>query len=257
MRCADAHQMPAGGALAVDREGFAEAVEAALASASADHDRARRSRGLAARDWDSVDRRHRAADLARAGRGDPRADRRGRARLLRRHRADRARETIDMGVAWRQSRYDKAGPGGTGADYINCPMSRDQYESLRRRAAGGGEDRVPRIRGHALFRRLPADRGDGRARPRDAAPRADEAGRPHQRARAGRQALRGRAAAAGQCARHAVQHGRLPDQAETRRAGARLPHDPGPANAPNSRGSAACTATPSSTRRACSTPACA
>src|SRR5580692_9159277 len=30
MRCADAHQTPAGGALAVDREGFAEAVTAAL-----------------------------------------------------------------------------------------------------------------------------------------------------------------------------------------------------------------------------------
>src|ERR687894_346499 len=37
------------------------------------------------------------------------------------------RETIDMGVAWFQSRYDKAGPGGTGADYINCPLDRDQY----------------------------------------------------------------------------------------------------------------------------------
>ena len=37
-------------------------------------------------------------------------------------------------------------------------------------------------------------------------------------------ALRRRAAAPGQRARHAVQHGRLPDQAEARRAGAHLPH---------------------------------
>src|SRR5690606_35953863 len=37
-------------------------------------------------------------------------------------------ETIDMSVAWRQSRYDKAGPGGTGADYINCPLDKEQYE---------------------------------------------------------------------------------------------------------------------------------
>src|SRR4029079_610184 len=37
------------------------------------------------------------------------------------------RETIDMDVAWFQSRYDKTGPGGTGADYINCPLDRDQY----------------------------------------------------------------------------------------------------------------------------------
>ena len=32
-----------------------------------------------------------------------------------------------MSVAWFQSRYDKAGPGGTGADYINCPLTREQY----------------------------------------------------------------------------------------------------------------------------------
>src|SRR5215469_9388653 len=40
------------------------------------------------------------------------------------------RDSIDMSVAWFQSRYDKAGPGGTGADYINCPMSKEQYEGF-------------------------------------------------------------------------------------------------------------------------------
>jgi methylenetetrahydrofolate--tRNA-(uracil-5-)-methyltransferase len=35
-----------------------------------------------------------------------------------------------MGVCWRQSRYDKAGPGGGGADYINCPLDKDQYEAF-------------------------------------------------------------------------------------------------------------------------------
>lgn len=39
-------------------------------------------------------------------------------------------DTIDMEKAWFQSRYDKAGPGGTGADYINCPLSRDEYEAF-------------------------------------------------------------------------------------------------------------------------------
>jgi methylenetetrahydrofolate--tRNA-(uracil-5-)-methyltransferase len=29
-----------------------------------------------------------------------------------------------MDKAWFQSRYDKVGPGGTGKDYINCPMTR-------------------------------------------------------------------------------------------------------------------------------------
>ncbi len=36
-------------------------------------------------------------------------------------------ESINMDIAWAQSRYDKAGPGGTGADYLNCPMDEAQY----------------------------------------------------------------------------------------------------------------------------------
>jgi methylenetetrahydrofolate--tRNA-(uracil-5-)-methyltransferase len=39
-------------------------------------------------------------------------------------------ESVDESITWRQSRYDKAGPGGTGADYINCPMSRAEYEAF-------------------------------------------------------------------------------------------------------------------------------
>src|SRR5262249_37657289 len=39
-------------------------------------------------------------------------------------------DSIDEGITWRQSRYDKAGPGGTGADYINCPMSKVEYEAF-------------------------------------------------------------------------------------------------------------------------------
>ena len=37
-----------------------------------------------------------------------------------------------MEKAWFQSRYDKVGPGGTGKDYINCPMDRAQYEEFVR-----------------------------------------------------------------------------------------------------------------------------
>ncbi len=37
------------------------------------------------------------------------------------------KETIDFNTAWFQSRYDKEGPGGTGKDYINCPLNKDQY----------------------------------------------------------------------------------------------------------------------------------
>ncbi len=39
-------------------------------------------------------------------------------------------ESIDMNVAWYQSRYDKAGPVGTGKDYLNCPMNKNQYDAF-------------------------------------------------------------------------------------------------------------------------------
>ena len=39
-------------------------------------------------------------------------------------------ETIDTSVAWRASRYGKTGPAGTGADYLNCPMTKDEYEAF-------------------------------------------------------------------------------------------------------------------------------
>ncbi|MHA1190526.1 MAG: methylenetetrahydrofolate--tRNA-(uracil(54)-C(5))-methyltransferase (FADH(2)-oxidizing) TrmFO, partial [Alphaproteobacteria bacterium] len=40
------------------------------------------------------------------------------------------KESIDFEKSWFQSRYDKVGPGGTGADYINCPMDGAQYEAF-------------------------------------------------------------------------------------------------------------------------------
>ncbi|WP_074206409.1 methylenetetrahydrofolate--tRNA-(uracil(54)-C(5))-methyltransferase (FADH(2)-oxidizing) TrmFO [Parasphingorhabdus marina] len=40
------------------------------------------------------------------------------------------RESINMDIAWMQSRWDKVGPEGDGKDYINCPMNRDQYEAF-------------------------------------------------------------------------------------------------------------------------------
>jgi len=39
-------------------------------------------------------------------------------------------DTIDMDVAWRQSRYDKGGTEEQRTAYINCPMSRDEYEAF-------------------------------------------------------------------------------------------------------------------------------
>ncbi len=72
MRCADANQVPAGGALAVDRDGFSAAVSAALAAHPLITLDARRS-GAAARGMGQRHRRHRPAHLARSRRLDPRA----------------------------------------------------------------------------------------------------------------------------------------------------------------------------------------
>lgn len=41
-----------------------------------------------------------------------------------------SKESVDMSKAWMQSRYDKVGPGGNGADYINCPMNEDEYNAF-------------------------------------------------------------------------------------------------------------------------------
>src|SRR4029077_14946983 len=40
------------------------------------------------------------------------------------------RESIDLEIAWFQSRYDKKGPGGDGADYINCPLNEEEYRAF-------------------------------------------------------------------------------------------------------------------------------
>ena len=45
------------------------------------------------------------------------------------------RDSIDMAVCWYQSRYDKVsaggeGEGGAGKDYINCPLTREQYAAF-------------------------------------------------------------------------------------------------------------------------------
>ncbi len=130
MRSADANQVPAGGALAVDRDGFSAAVNAALAA----HPRVEIQReevaGLPPDEWHNV--------IVATGplTSAPLAE------AIRSLSGESAlaffdaiapivhRDSIDMSIAWFQSRYDKVGPGGNGADYINCPMTREQYDAF-------------------------------------------------------------------------------------------------------------------------------
>jgi methylenetetrahydrofolate--tRNA-(uracil-5-)-methyltransferase len=130
MQAGDANQVPAGGALAVDREGFSQAVSTALASHPLIEVRREEIGGLPPADWDSVIvatgplTSAPLADAIRAVTGvEALAFFDAIAPIVH-------RDTIDMSVAWFQSRYDKAGPGGSGADYINCPLDRAQYEAF-------------------------------------------------------------------------------------------------------------------------------
>jgi methylenetetrahydrofolate--tRNA-(uracil-5-)-methyltransferase len=136
MSAADDHKLPAGGALAVDRDGFSAAITDALEREPLVE--IRREEIIApADDWDSV--------IVATGplTSEPLAETIGKlsgqaalaffdaiAPIVH-------RESIDFGIAWFQSRYDKEGPGGTGADYINCPLTRAQYDAFVDALIGG------------------------------------------------------------------------------------------------------------------------
>jgi methylenetetrahydrofolate--tRNA-(uracil-5-)-methyltransferase len=130
MAMADRHKVPAGGALAVDRVGFAEAVTSTLAAHPLVTIVREEVAALPPPDWDNV-------IIATGPLTSPSL-----AAAIRERTGEDALaffdaiapivhfDSIDMDVAWFQSRYDKAGPGGTGADYINCPMTRAEYEAF-------------------------------------------------------------------------------------------------------------------------------
>jgi methylenetetrahydrofolate--tRNA-(uracil-5-)-methyltransferase len=130
MACADAHQVPAGGALAVDRDGFSAAVTRALEAHPLIEIVRAEVPSLAGLD----------GDLVIVATGPLTSDALAREIAAMTGEEGLAffdaiapivhRDSIDMDVAWMQSRYDKTGPGGTGADYINCPMTKDQYEAF-------------------------------------------------------------------------------------------------------------------------------
>ena len=129
MRAADSHQVPAGGALAVDRDGFSAAVSEALAAQPL-ITLARGEVAVPPDDWDSViiaTGPLTSPDLAATIRSltgeDALAFFDAIAPIVH-------RDSIDLEQAWFQSRYDKVGPGGSGADYINCPLSATQYDAF-------------------------------------------------------------------------------------------------------------------------------
>ncbi|MDX2095471.1 MAG: methylenetetrahydrofolate--tRNA-(uracil(54)-C(5))-methyltransferase (FADH(2)-oxidizing) TrmFO [Alphaproteobacteria bacterium] len=130
LRCADAHKVPAGGALAMDRDLFAQAVTKAL--------EAHPNITFVREEVSSLPDATQGLCIVASG---PLTSAALAASILEHTGQDYlaffdaiapivARDSIDMGKAWFQSRYDKVGPGGDGKDYINCPMDKAQYHAF-------------------------------------------------------------------------------------------------------------------------------
>ncbi len=128
MAMADTHALPAGGALAVDRERFAEAVTRKLhahpnISISSEEITDLPSSGC----WIVA-----TGPLTSAALGDSIRKATG-AEALAFFDAIAPiiyADTIDMNVAWKQSRYDKGETEDEQKAYLNCPMTRDEYEAF-------------------------------------------------------------------------------------------------------------------------------
>lgn len=129
LHAADANKLPAGGALAVDRDGFAAAITVALETEPLIEIR-REEIVVLPDDWDSIIVA--TGPLTSAALSATIGSLTGETALAFFDAIAPIvyRETIDMDVAWFQSRYDKTGPAGSGADYINCPLARADYDTF-------------------------------------------------------------------------------------------------------------------------------
>jgi methylenetetrahydrofolate--tRNA-(uracil-5-)-methyltransferase len=130
MAAGDASKLSAGGALAVDRDAFAARVQETLEAHPLVEIVREEVRGLP----DPADGHaiiatgpltapDLAAAIREAGGEDALAFFDAIAPIVH-------KDSIDLDVAWFQSRYDKTGPGGGTADYINCPLDEAGYQAF-------------------------------------------------------------------------------------------------------------------------------
>jgi methylenetetrahydrofolate--tRNA-(uracil-5-)-methyltransferase len=130
LAAADTHKVPAGSALAVDRDAFSDEITATLSNHPLIEIRREEVVGLPPAEWGRT-------IIATGPLTTPAL-----AEAIRAETGEESlaffdaiapivyRDSVDMSVAWMQSRYDKEGPGGGKADYINCPLDRDQYNGF-------------------------------------------------------------------------------------------------------------------------------
>lgn len=130
IEAADKHQVPAGSALAVDRDHFSQMVEDRLMGHPLFTLDRGEVTGLPPADWGQcliATGPLTSPAIAQAIRAETGEDALAFfdaiAPIVHTH-------SINRDIVWAQSRYDKPGPGGTGKDYLNCPMSEDQYNAF-------------------------------------------------------------------------------------------------------------------------------
>ena len=130
MKAADLSKLPAGGALAVDRDQFSDAVTQALEHHPLITFSRKEVSGLPDADWDNV-------IIATGPLTSPALS----DAILKLTGEDELAffdaiapvvhyDSVNLEIAWKQSRYDKKGPAGTGADYLNCPMNKEEYNAF-------------------------------------------------------------------------------------------------------------------------------
>jgi len=127
MKAAEVAKVPAGGALAVDRDVFSAEVQAAIDAQPLITLERGEIAGLPPETWDSV-------IVATGPLTSPAlAEAVGQLTGMQSLAFFDAiapivhKDSVDMDKAWFQSRYDKVGPAGDGADYINCPFEKPNY----------------------------------------------------------------------------------------------------------------------------------
>jgi len=130
MRSADRHKLPAGGALAVDRDAFSAEVTAALEAHPNIQIERTEVAGLPPKEWENVILATGPLTSPALAEGIQSITNSDSLSFFDAIAPIIHKESINMDVVWAQSRYDKAGPGGTGADYLNCPMDEEQYNAF-------------------------------------------------------------------------------------------------------------------------------
>ena len=127
MSAGDKHKVPAGSALAVDRDAFSAEVTARLmAHPNITLDRGEIA-GLPPEEWESVIIATGPLTSPALSEAIGKLSNESHLAFFDAIAPIIYTESINFDIAWFQSRYDKPGPGGTGKDYINCPMEKLEY----------------------------------------------------------------------------------------------------------------------------------